>query len=135
MVLKQYSFFYLQLEKIIGKLKADKYGKKILDAIDNYEPKHQMDDDFSDEGQGTAGRAAKKSRTKKGLVVIDTSGDEAWKYRQCQNPIANYQYCRFLRICQQFFNDSSGERQDIAGRATNELRGKKLFLSLNIAIE
>lgn len=66
-----------QLEKIIGKLKADKYGKKILDAIDNYESSHQMDDDFSDDGQDSAGRAAKKSKTKKGLVVIESSGDEA----------------------------------------------------------
>ncbi|CAI9755551.1 unnamed protein product [Fraxinus pennsylvanica] len=66
-----------QLEKIIGKLKADKYGKKILDAIDNYESTHQMDDDFSDDGEDSAGRAAKKSKTKKGLVVIESSGDEA----------------------------------------------------------
>ncbi|KAL2517380.1 Mediator of RNA polymerase II transcription subunit 34 [Abeliophyllum distichum] len=66
-----------QLEKIIGKLKTDKYGKKILEEIDNYESTHQMDDDFSDEGQDTAGRAPKKSKTKKGLVVIDSSGDEA----------------------------------------------------------
>ncbi|KAL0393820.1 UNVERIFIED_CONTAM: ATP-dependent DNA helicase Q-like 2 [Sesamum latifolium] len=67
-----------ELEKIIGKLKAEKYGPKILEEINNYESNSsQMDDDFSGGGQDSEGRAVKKLKTKKSVVVIESSGDEA----------------------------------------------------------
>ncbi|KAL7159725.1 hypothetical protein ABFS83_01G046900 [Erythranthe nasuta] len=67
-----------ELEKVIGKLKADKYGAKILESIIEYESKNQIDDDFSDGGKDESeGRAIKKLKTKRALVVIESSGDEA----------------------------------------------------------
>lgn len=55
---------------MIGKLKTEKYGNRILEQIEKYS-------DFkpSDE-QGTEGRA-KRSKTKKNLVLISSSEDEA----------------------------------------------------------
>ncbi|KAL0330074.1 UNVERIFIED_CONTAM: ATP-dependent DNA helicase Q-like 2 [Sesamum radiatum] len=67
-----------ELEKIIGKLKAEKYGPKILEEINNYESNSsQMDDGFSGGRQDSQGRALKKLKTKKPVVVIESSGDEA----------------------------------------------------------
>ncbi|KAL8063782.1 hypothetical protein ABFX02_01G048900 [Erythranthe guttata] len=67
-----------ELEKVIGKLKADKYGAKILVSIIEYESKNQIDDDFSDGGKDESeGRAIKKLKTKRALVVIESSEDEA----------------------------------------------------------
>ncbi|KAK7252557.1 hypothetical protein RIF29_36597 [Crotalaria pallida] len=59
-----------QLEKVIGKLKTKKYGNSILEQIEKYS-------DFkpSDE-QGTDGRTAKRSKTKKKVVLIESSEDE-----------------------------------------------------------
>ncbi|PIN13621.1 DNA helicase [Handroanthus impetiginosus] len=67
-----------ELEKIIGKLKAEKYGPKILEEINNYESNDQMDDNLSGGGQdGSTGRPVKKLKSKKALVVIESSEDEA----------------------------------------------------------
>uniref|UniRef100_A0A5B6YTR0 ATP-dependent DNA helicase n=2 Tax=Davidia involucrata TaxID=16924 RepID=A0A5B6YTR0_DAVIN len=66
-----------QLEKIIGKLKTEKYGSRILEEIENYESEHPPDNDFLDEGQGSGNRAAKRLRTKKAVVVVESSEDEA----------------------------------------------------------
>lgn len=67
-----------ELEKIIGKLKAEKYGPKILEEINNYESNSsQVDDDFSGGGQDCEGRAVKKLKTKKPVVLVESSGDEA----------------------------------------------------------
>ncbi|KAK6137191.1 hypothetical protein DH2020_029070 [Rehmannia glutinosa] len=67
-----------ELEKIIGKLKSEKYGPRILKEINDYESNNPMDDDFSDGGKDdSAGRAVKKLKTRKeALVVIESSGDE-----------------------------------------------------------
>ncbi|XP_047966853.1 ATP-dependent DNA helicase Q-like 2 isoform X3 [Salvia hispanica] len=54
-----------ELEKIIGKVKAEKYGGKILDEIKSYEPKKEMDEEPS------------HKKNKKPLVVIESSEDEA----------------------------------------------------------
>ncbi|KAK7309483.1 hypothetical protein RJT34_06241 [Clitoria ternatea] len=59
-----------QLEKVIGKLKTKKYGNRILELIENY-----SDSKLPDK-QGTDGRAAKRSKTKKTLVLIESSEDE-----------------------------------------------------------
>ncbi|KAL2348794.1 hypothetical protein Fmac_002794 [Flemingia macrophylla] len=60
-----------QLEKLLGKLKTEKYGQRILEQIEKYS-------DFmpADDKQGTDGRAAKRSKTKKNLVLIESSEDE-----------------------------------------------------------
>ncbi|CAI8588334.1 unnamed protein product [Vicia faba] len=60
-----------QLEKVIGKLKTEKYGNKILEQILNYSDFKPTDEQVSD------GRAAKRSKTKKNLVLIESSEDEA----------------------------------------------------------
>lgn len=56
------------MEKIIGKVKAEKYGRKILDEIENYETKNEIDEEPS----GGAGK------NKKALVLIESSEDEAF---------------------------------------------------------
>lgn len=61
----------VQLEKVIGKLKTEKYGNKILEQIVKYSDFKPTDEQVSD------GRAAKRSKTKKNLVLIESSGDEA----------------------------------------------------------
>ncbi|XP_058777572.1 ATP-dependent DNA helicase Q-like 2 [Vicia villosa] len=60
-----------QLEKVIGKLKTEKYGNNILEQIVNYSDFKPTDEQVSD------GRAAKRSKTKKNVVLIETSEDEA----------------------------------------------------------
>lgn len=66
-----------QLEKIIGKLKTQKYGDKILEVIGKHEPDDELQGhDSSDEEQKTSvKKSAKRSRNKK-VVVIESSGDE-----------------------------------------------------------
>jgi ATP-dependent DNA helicase Q1 len=61
----------VQLEKVIGKLKTQKYGNKILEHIVKFTDFKPTDEQVSD------GRAAKKSKTKKNLVLIESSEDEA----------------------------------------------------------
>lgn len=60
----------LQLEKIIGKLKVEKYGSRILQEIKSYESKPDAVESLDDE-QGTS----KKLRSRK-AVVIESSEDE-----------------------------------------------------------
>ncbi|XP_016201261.1 mediator of RNA polymerase II transcription subunit 34 [Arachis ipaensis] len=60
-----------QLEKVIGKLKTEKYGSRILEQIEKYS-------DFKPDDQQESGASvAKRSRTKKNLVLIESSEDEA----------------------------------------------------------
>ncbi|KAG5540909.1 hypothetical protein RHGRI_020972 [Rhododendron griersonianum] len=66
-----------QVEKIIGKLKAQKYGSKILEEIQNYELQHPLPSDLVDEGQDGGNRSKKRSKTKNAPVVIESSEDEA----------------------------------------------------------
>ncbi|XP_071737343.1 ATP-dependent DNA helicase Q-like 2 isoform X1 [Rutidosis leptorrhynchoides] len=65
-----------QLEKIIGKLKTQKYGDRILEEIGQHEPNEEQVNDSSDtERETTLNKSAKRSRNKK-VVVIESSGDE-----------------------------------------------------------
>ncbi|KAA8528189.1 hypothetical protein F0562_035560 [Nyssa sinensis] len=66
-----------QLENIIGKLKTEKYGGRILEEIENYESKHPPDNDLLDEEQGSGNRPAKRLKSKKAVVVVESSEDEA----------------------------------------------------------
>lgn len=61
----------MQLEKIIGKLKTEKYGSRILQEITNYQS--DENDGKSDEEQN---RGAKRQKAKEGLVVIESSEEE-----------------------------------------------------------
>ncbi|XP_061357691.1 ATP-dependent DNA helicase Q-like 2 isoform X1 [Gastrolobium bilobum] len=60
-----------QLEKLIGRLKTEKYGNRILEQIEKYSDFKPSDEQVTD------GRAAKKLKTKKTLVLIESSEDEA----------------------------------------------------------
>ncbi|XP_052620299.1 ATP-dependent DNA helicase Q-like 2 [Lactuca sativa] len=67
-----------QLEKIIGKLKTQKYGDKILEVIGKHEPNESQGQDSSneEEQETSVKRSAKRPRNKK-VVVIESSGDES----------------------------------------------------------
>lgn len=61
-----------QLEKIVGKLKTEKYGSRILEEIDRYKQSE------SDGGSSSENRPpTKKPRTRKNVVFIESSEDEA----------------------------------------------------------
>lgn len=63
-------FVLVQLEKVIGKLKTKKYGNKILEQIVKYSDVKPSDEQVTD------GKAAKRSKTKKTPVLIESSEDE-----------------------------------------------------------
>jgi ATP-dependent DNA helicase Q1 len=65
----------LQLEKIIGKLKTERYGSRILEQVEKYSDAVQTDE--LNEEQGSQNRATKRLKSKKALVVIESSDDEA----------------------------------------------------------
>ncbi|XP_061357692.1 ATP-dependent DNA helicase Q-like 2 isoform X2 [Gastrolobium bilobum] len=62
---------FIGLEKLIGRLKTEKYGNRILEQIEKYSDFKPSDEQVTD------GRAAKKLKTKKTLVLIESSEDEA----------------------------------------------------------
>ncbi|GAB2230239.1 hypothetical protein Droror1_Dr00014497 [Drosera rotundifolia] len=62
-----------QLETIIGKVKSDKYGRRILEEICKAK-QEQLDGDGG--GEATEKRAPKKMKAKKALVVIESSEDD-----------------------------------------------------------
>lgn len=66
----------MQLEKIIGKLKTEKYGGRILEEIASYESDPQKNN--ADGSKETKGNTVKKLKTKKTLVVLESSEDETW---------------------------------------------------------
>lgn len=68
----------LQLEKIIGKLKTQKYGDKILEVIGKHEPNEsQGQDSLNEEEQETSVKTSAKRPRNKKVVVIESSGDES----------------------------------------------------------
>lgn len=66
---------FLQLEKIIGKLKTEKYGSRILEQVEKSSNSVQTNE--VKEEQGNQNRAIKRQKTKKALVLIESSDDEA----------------------------------------------------------
>ncbi|KAG6688031.1 hypothetical protein I3842_11G103800 [Carya illinoinensis] len=64
-----------QLEKIIGKLKTEKYGSRILEQVEKYSNSVQTNEVKQE--QGSQNRANKRLKTKKALVLIESSDDEA----------------------------------------------------------
>uniref|UniRef100_A0A6M2EDY1 ATP-dependent DNA helicase n=1 Tax=Populus davidiana TaxID=266767 RepID=A0A6M2EDY1_9ROSI len=65
-----------ELEKIIGKLKTEKYGSKILDEIKKYTGSEPPDNGMLNEEGGGGNRASKRLKTRKGVVVIESSDEE-----------------------------------------------------------
>ncbi|XP_031266750.1 mediator of RNA polymerase II transcription subunit 34 isoform X2 [Pistacia vera] len=65
-----------ELDKIIGKLKTDKYGTRILEEINKCANAEQPDASASKEGQTSETRAKKRLKTEKALVVVESSDDE-----------------------------------------------------------
>lgn len=77
----------MQLQGIIGKLKREKYGVKILEEIKKYdESEHQCQETLATEQDGD--HRAKKQKTQKSLVVIDSSEDD--KEWTMQLPLQEY---------------------------------------------
>ncbi|KAL6965389.1 DNA helicase [Sarracenia purpurea var. burkii] len=66
-----------QLEKIIGKLKTEKYGSRILEVIGSYESENPHHKDLVDEEAESSKRSTKRLKTQKALVVIESSEEEA----------------------------------------------------------
>ncbi|XP_028795868.1 mediator of RNA polymerase II transcription subunit 34 isoform X2 [Neltuma alba] len=62
-----------QLEKIIGKLKTEKYGDRILAQIEMYSDFKPPDEKNE---QGSEFRAAKRSKTKKPIVLVESSEED-----------------------------------------------------------
>ena len=69
----QYDSLLMQLEKIIGKLKTEKYGSRILEEISKYDDSDELKE------RGNKERATKrpKVKTKKAVVVIESSDEDA----------------------------------------------------------
>ncbi|KAL4302340.1 hypothetical protein GQ457_10G015510 [Hibiscus cannabinus] len=69
-----------ELEKIIGKLKTEKYGERILDEIKKYGKgeQHPKKDELNEE-QSTEedGHPRKKLKPDKQVIMVDSSNDEA----------------------------------------------------------
>ncbi|CAI9096937.1 OLC1v1033201C1 [Oldenlandia corymbosa var. corymbosa] len=63
-----------QLEKVIGKLKTDKYGLRILKEIEAYEVDNPTDNAADDSKNE---RASKRLKTRKNCVIIESSEEEA----------------------------------------------------------
>ncbi|CAK7355948.1 unnamed protein product [Dovyalis caffra] len=68
---------HIPLEKIIGKLKTEKYGSRILDEIKKYTPSEPPDNSTLNQEEGSENRASKRLKTNKGLVVIESSDEES----------------------------------------------------------
>ncbi|PQM40630.1 hypothetical protein Pyn_32382 [Prunus yedoensis var. nudiflora] len=63
------------LENIIGKLKAEKYGSRILEQVNTYANSTQPED--AKENQDIENRASKRLKSKKHLVLVESSDDES----------------------------------------------------------
>jgi ATP-dependent DNA helicase Q1 len=62
--------FYLQLEKLIGKVKTEKYGAQIIQVIQQYAT---SDDDLEELNLNEEVKPRKKG---KAVVVVESSEDE-----------------------------------------------------------
>ncbi|KAM6550420.1 hypothetical protein CsatB_000228 [Cannabis sativa] len=63
-----------ELEKMIGKVKTEKYGSRILEQISNYS---DMNENYEKKEEASEERATKRLKTKKAIVVkIDSSSDD-----------------------------------------------------------
>lgn len=67
---------FLQLESIIGKLKTDKYGDKILEVIRHDTVSEQLVEDATKEETCCKSRSSKRAKTKKNVVLLESSEEE-----------------------------------------------------------
>lgn len=65
-----------QLEKLIGKLKTEKYGNRFLDEILKYVASEQPNGDMQSNDEGGVRRANKRLKSKMTHVIVESSGDE-----------------------------------------------------------
>ncbi|KAI0488427.1 hypothetical protein KFK09_028258 [Dendrobium nobile] len=65
-----------ELEKLIGKLKAKKYGRRIAEVIQNYVEVEQPNCEATNADEGNENEGTKRQRKNKFPVVIESSGDE-----------------------------------------------------------
>ncbi|XP_020584133.1 mediator of RNA polymerase II transcription subunit 34 isoform X2 [Phalaenopsis equestris] len=65
-----------ELEKLIGKLKAEKYGRRIAELIQNYVREEQPNCEATDADKGNENEGIKRRRKNKSPVIIESSGDE-----------------------------------------------------------
>lgn len=66
-----------QLEKMIGKLKSQKYGMRILEEIENYSRLRPLDNDATNQVKNAGEKTPKRLKTSRPLVILESSGDEA----------------------------------------------------------
>lgn len=64
----------LQLENIIGKVKTEKYGSRILEQVTKYADSAQPDEVKEEENEN---RASKRLKSKKQLILVESSDDES----------------------------------------------------------
>lgn len=65
----------LQLQKLIGKVKTEKYGKRIIELIEHHLKSEQVDDDVPGAASGSKTQGNKKQK-KKHTVLIESSEEE-----------------------------------------------------------
>ena len=65
----------MQLEKIIGKVKSDKYGVRILEEIREYCDFGTSEEEEDEEEEPSEERTKKRSRNHKTTVVIESSDE------------------------------------------------------------
>nr|XP_018679759.1 PREDICTED: mediator of RNA polymerase II transcription subunit 34 isoform X2 [Musa acuminata subsp. malaccensis] len=63
------------LQKLIGKVKTEKYGKRIIELIEHYLKSEQVDDDVPGAASGSKTQGNKKQK-KKHTVLIESSEEE-----------------------------------------------------------
>ncbi|KAM2216348.1 hypothetical protein ACFXTI_022844 [Malus domestica] len=65
------------LENIIGKVKTEKYGNRILEQVIKYADSAQPDEVKEEEEEENENRASKRLKSKKQLILVESSDDES----------------------------------------------------------
>lgn len=74
-----YIYCFLQLEKIIGKLKTEKYGGRILEEVKQYSNAENPNNEVLNEEESSEIRPPRKKLKKanKQVIMVDSSNDES----------------------------------------------------------
>ncbi|PKI35809.1 hypothetical protein CRG98_043780, partial [Punica granatum] len=64
------------LESIIGKVKTQRYGSKILEEVEKYANSDPQDINLPNQNEGTENKASKRQKTKRATVIIESSSDD-----------------------------------------------------------
>ncbi|XP_031393107.1 mediator of RNA polymerase II transcription subunit 34 isoform X2 [Punica granatum] len=65
-----------ELESIIGKVKTQRYGSKILEEVEKYANSDPQDINLPNQNEGTENKASKRQKTKRATVIIESSSDD-----------------------------------------------------------